>query len=29
MVEGTVEHTNPVTLKIYFSGAISGKAHLS
>jgi hypothetical protein len=29
MVEGTVNHTNTVTLTITFSGAISGKAHLS
>jgi hypothetical protein len=29
MVEGTVNHTNQVTLTITFSGAISGKAHLS
>jgi hypothetical protein len=29
MVEGTVSHTNAVTLTITFSGAISGKAHLS
>ena len=29
MVEGTVNHTNQVQLKIIFSAAISGKAHLS
>jgi hypothetical protein len=29
MVEGTVSHTNQVTLSITFSAAISGKAHLS
>jgi len=29
MVEGAVEHINQVSLKINFSGAISGKAHLS
>ena len=29
MVEGTVNHTNQVTLIITFSAAISGKAHLS
>jgi hypothetical protein len=29
MVEGTVNHTNQVTLSITFSAAISGKAHLS
>jgi len=29
MVEGTVSHTNQVTLIITFSAAISGKAHLS
>jgi hypothetical protein len=29
MVEGTVNHTNQVQLKITFSAPISGKAHLS
>lgn len=29
MVEGTVNHTNAVTLTINFSDPISGKAHLS
>ena len=29
MVEGTVSHTNQVTLIITFSAPISGKAHLS
>jgi hypothetical protein len=29
MVEGTVNHINPVSLTITFSDAISGKAHLS
>ena len=29
MVEGTVNHINPVSLTITFSDQISGKAHLS
>ena len=29
MVEGTVNHLNPVSLTITFSDPISGKAHLS